>query len=114
MTAACRSIHILQQCLVTFRDILSRAAHDQLIVDRIAAQPHELARVVLIDNAGIQKRTPVEKKWRQWAKQWLYLYYLLPYNPELNRIEILWKHASTSGAASLPRTVRIFSTKFSP
>jgi hypothetical protein len=23
----------------------------------------------------------------------LYLYYLPPYSPELNRIEILWKHA---------------------
>jgi len=61
--------------------------------DQIAAQPHEVPRVVLIDNAGIHKGNPVDKKRRQWAKQGLYLYYLPPYSPELNRIEILWKHA---------------------
>jgi len=27
------------------------------------------------------------------ARQGLHLYYLPPYSPELNRIEILWKHA---------------------
>ncbi len=30
---------------------------------------------------------------RQWQQQGLYLYYLPPYSPELNRIEILWKQA---------------------
>lgn len=35
----------------------------------------------------------MEKKRRQWAKHGLYLCYLPPYSPELNRIEILWKHA---------------------
>jgi transposase len=36
---------------------------------------------------------PIDKKRRRWAKRGLYLYYLPPYSPELNRIEILWKHA---------------------
>jgi len=35
----------------------------------------------------------MEKKRRQWERHGLYLYYLPPYSPELNRIEILWKHA---------------------
>ena len=60
---------------------------------KVAAQRHEVPRIVLIDNAGIHKGAPVEKKRRQWAKHGLYLYYLPPYSPELNRIEILWKHA---------------------
>jgi len=47
----------------------------------------------LIDNAGTHKGGPIDKKRRQWAKHGLCLYYLPPYNPELNRIEILWKHA---------------------
>lgn len=61
--------------------------------DQVADQPHEVPRIVLIDNAGIHKGDPIEKKRRQWAKHGLYLYYLPPYSPELNRIEILWKHA---------------------
>ena len=47
----------------------------------------------LIDNAGIHKGEAMDKKRRQWARRALYLYYLPPYSPELNRIEILWKHA---------------------
>jgi len=61
--------------------------------DQVAAQPHEVPRIVLIDNAGIYKGEPVDKKRRQWAKLGLYLYYLPPYSAELNRIDILWKNA---------------------
>lgn len=61
--------------------------------DQIAAQPHSVPRIVVLDNAGIHKGDAMDKKRRQWAKQGLYLYYLPPYSPELNRIEILWKQA---------------------
>jgi hypothetical protein len=61
--------------------------------DQVAAQPHSVPRIVLIDNAGIHKGEVMDKKRRKWAKCGLYLYYLPPYSPELNRIEILWKHA---------------------
>jgi transposase len=68
---------------------------DDVIIffDQIAAQPHSVPRVVVIDNAWIHKGKPMEKKRCQWARHGLYLYYLPPYSPELNRIEILWKHA---------------------
>ena len=62
-------------------------------IDQIALQSHSAPRIVLIDNAGIHKGDLMEKKRRQWAKHGLYLYYLPPYSPELNRIEILWKRA---------------------
>jgi transposase len=61
--------------------------------DRIADQPHSVPRIVLLDNAGIHKGDVMEKQRRRWAKNELCLYYLPPYSPELNRIEILWKHA---------------------
>ena len=61
--------------------------------DQIALQSHSVPRIVLIDNTGIHKGDLMKKKRRQWAKHGLYLYYLPPYSPELNRIEILWKHA---------------------
>lgn len=48
---------------------------------------------MLIYNAGIYKGIPIEKKRRQWAKHFLYLYAPPPCSPELNQIEILRKHA---------------------
>ena len=61
--------------------------------DQIALDSHSVPGIVLLDNADIHKGELMEKKRRQWAKYGLYLYYLPPYSPELNRIEILWKHA---------------------
>jgi transposase len=61
--------------------------------DQIAERPHSVPRVIVLDNAGIHKGEVMEKHRRRWAKKGLCLYYLPPYSPELNRIEILWKHA---------------------
>lgn len=61
--------------------------------DDLAEQPHSVPRVVVLDNARIHKGEPMEEKRRQWEQKGLYLYYLSPYSPELNRIEILWKQA---------------------
>ena len=62
-------------------------------LDHISATPHSKPRIVVIDNAAIHKGEAMDSKRRQWAAQGLYLYYLPPYSPELNRIEILWKQA---------------------
>ena len=47
------------------------------------------SRIVVLDNAAIHKGEPMRERRRQWGLQGLYLYYLPPYSPELNRIEIL-------------------------
>jgi hypothetical protein len=57
--------------------------------DRMSVAPHSSPRI-----AAIHKGEAImDSKRRQWAGQRLYLYYLLPYSPELNRREILWKQA---------------------
>ena len=61
--------------------------------DELSQAPHSAPRIVIIDNAAIHKGTVMESKRRQWADDGLYLYYLPPYSPELNKIEILWKQA---------------------
>ena len=61
--------------------------------DDLAERPHTVARIVVLDNARIHKGEPMEEKRRQWEQKGLHLYYLPPYSPELNRIEILWKQA---------------------
>lgn len=65
--------------------------------DQIAAQTHDVPRIVLLGNAAIHKSDAMQKKRRAWAKQGFHLYYLPPYSPELKRIEILWKNARYFG-----------------
>jgi hypothetical protein len=47
--------------------------------------------VVVIDNAPIHRSRKFEAKIEYWAKRNLLIYYLPPYSPELNLIEILWR-----------------------
>jgi len=61
--------------------------------DALADRPHSVPRIVVLDNAAIHKGEVMEKKRKEWAKKGLYLFYLPPYSPELNRIEILWRQA---------------------
>lgn len=64
--------------------------------EQLSDQPNTVPRIVILDNASIHKGDIMEKKRRQWSKKGLHLYYLPPYSPELNRIEILWKQAKYS------------------
>ncbi len=88
-------------------------------LDDLAKQAHTVCRIVVLDNAGIHKGAPMEEKRRQWQQQGLYLYYLPPYSPELNRIEVLWKQAKyfwrrfvyVTGE-ELPQEVRSIMEKF--
>ena len=61
--------------------------------DEMAEQPHAAPRIVVLDNAAIHKGEVMEEKRTAWANKGLHLFYLPPYSPELNRIEILWKQA---------------------
>jgi putative transposase len=54
--------------------------------------PHAgVPRVVVLDNAGIHTSKVVKAARPGLAKLGLYLYYLPPYSPELNRIEPVFK-----------------------
>lgn len=48
--------------------------------------------IVVIDNASIHHSELFNSKIGDWEKKNLFLLYLPPYSPELNKIEILWKH----------------------
>jgi transposase len=61
--------------------------------DRLSEAFDSSPRIVVIDNAAIHKGEAMDSKRQQWAAQGLYLYYLPPYSPELNRTEVLWKQA---------------------
>jgi transposase len=61
--------------------------------EKLANQPHDVPRIVVLDNAALHKGDVMEEKRRHWERKGLYWYYLPPYCPELNRIEIVWKQA---------------------
>jgi hypothetical protein len=47
--------------------------------------------IVVLDNAPAHHGKAFKQKMQQWQEQDLYLFYLPPYCPELNKIEMLWK-----------------------
>jgi transposase len=48
--------------------------------------------VIILDNASIHHSQTFEEEIKKWEDRGLFLYYLPKYSPELNLIEILWKH----------------------
>lgn len=47
--------------------------------------------VVILDNAPIHKSKKFKAKIKEWEENDLLIYFLPPYSPELNLIEILWR-----------------------
>src|SRR6266567_3334338 len=48
--------------------------------------------MVIMDNSSIHRSEEFEEYLAQWKKKGLRIKYLIPYAPELNLIEILWRH----------------------
>jgi transposase len=47
--------------------------------------------VVILDNSPIHRSNKFKAKMREWEERDLLIYFLPPYSPELNLIEILWR-----------------------
>ena len=62
--------------------------------DKLAEQHSQswLPIIVVLDNASIHRHIIEEKKHKCLMKNKLLLWHIPPYSPELNLIEILWKH----------------------
>lgn len=52
----------------------------------------EKKTVVVMDNSSIHRSEEFEEYIARWKKKGLIIKYLIPYAPELNLIEILWRH----------------------
>ena len=59
-------------------------------MDKFAAQIVKKT-VVILDNAPIHKSKKFKAKIEEWERQDLLIFFLPPYSPELNLIEILWR-----------------------
>mgnify|MGYP001797438873 CR=1 FL=1 len=47
--------------------------------------------ILIIDNASYHKSEAVKSKYKEWEAKGLYILYLPPRSPHLNKIEILWR-----------------------
>ncbi len=47
--------------------------------------------VVVLDNASCHRSAEVQAHLAEWEEHGLRLFFLPPYSPELNRIEVLWR-----------------------
>jgi len=68
---------VTSQTMVDFLDEFSRHATKKTIV--------------VLDNAPIHKSKMFNEKIKEWEKRNLNIYFIPPYSPELNLIEILWR-----------------------
>lgn len=60
------------------------------VIDRFADQLTGF-NVVVLDNAPVHRSNAFKDRMSVWAEQDLHLYFLPPYSPELNLIELVWK-----------------------
>ena len=57
----------------------------------LLAENIEQETVIVIDNAPVHRSQEFEEKLEVWAARGLQIYYLPPYCPSLNKIEMLWQ-----------------------
>ena len=59
--------------------------------DFVANLPKESTTIIILDNAPTHTSKLFQAQIKKWEEKGLILYFLPPYAPELNRIEILWR-----------------------
>jgi transposase len=63
------------------------------VVEQLEKVSSSLERmtVVVLDNANVHKSKVVQERRRAWEESGLFLFYLPPYSPHLNIVEVLWR-----------------------
>lgn len=56
--------------------------------------------VIIQDGASFHKRLVVQQHWQRWQEQGLFVFFLPPYSPQMNRIEEEWLHLKRDECAS--------------
>lgn len=67
--------------------------NSQFLIEQLEALSFRLERftVVVMDNARVHTSKAIQERRVFWAERGLYLFYLPPYSPHLNIIEVLWR-----------------------
>lgn len=76
-----------------YHRVLQTTFNSEKLIDFLGGFAEQTVKktVVVLDNAPIHKSKKFTAKVEQWKEQDLWIYFLPPYSPELNLIEILWR-----------------------
>jgi transposase len=74
----------------TVEGAVTHASVREAISGFIRSRQAEKLTVIVMDNASIHKKAVAAGQW-DWLADWVWIWFLPAYSPELNRIEILWK-----------------------
>jgi transposase len=91
-----KSVHCLallsRQCKCHFElsDCWINAAFVERTFDDFSLKITKLT-VIVLDNAAIHKSQKIKERLSIWQQRGLYIFFLPPYSPQLNIIEILWR-----------------------
>ena len=92
-----RNISTLGFLDINNQNLFSYTMHDKVDSEVVVAIFDEFVKtiskttVVVLDNASIHRSKLFKSNIEKWKKKGLLLFYLPPYSPELNLIEILWR-----------------------
>jgi hypothetical protein len=71
----------------------TECVNSTFIVEQLERMSFSVQRltVVVLDNARVHTSKQVQERRRFWEERGLFLFYLPPYSPQLNIVEVLWR-----------------------
>jgi len=84
---------LMTTCSKLFRRAYEGFVNSQIIIEFLDEFSRAITKktIVVLDNAPIHKSKIFADKMKDWEKMSLIIYFIPPYSPELNIIEILWR-----------------------
>lgn len=84
---------LMSPCSKLFQRTYEGSINSQIMIDFLDEFCESITKktVIVLDNAPIHKSKIFTEKIKEWEQQDLIIYFIPPYSPELNLIEILWR-----------------------
>jgi transposase len=84
---------LMTPCSKLFQKTCEGSVNSQTVIDFLDEFCKTMTKktVVILDNAPIHKSNIFTENIKKWEEQDLFIYFIAPYSPELNLIEILWR-----------------------
>ena len=84
---------LMSPCSKLFQKTYEGSVNSQTMVDFLDEFCETITKktVIILDNAPIHKSKLFTSNIEKWQEQDLYIYFIPPYCPELNLIEIMWR-----------------------
>ena len=84
---------LMTPCSKLFQKTYEGSINSQTMIDFLDEFCETITKktVIILDNAPIHKSKVFTAKIREWEEKDLIIYFIPPYSPELNKIEIFWR-----------------------